>query len=229
MNLLRQAFYGVFDGHGGHAAVDFVSRRLGENVVSAVLAAAATREDETSPAEEDAVSAAIRAAYLATDRELLAQHQQQGMTRGGGACAVTSLVKGGNLYVAHLGDCRAVLSHGSAGNSATDDHTCAVEEESGVWRVQGSLAVSRSFGDAGLKRWVIAEPAVMKVALDDAGCEFLIIASDGLRDKVGNQEAVDVLSRNRANGCVELVDLARRRGSKDDVTVMVVDLERFVR
>ena len=73
-----QAFYGVFDGHGGRAAVDFVSERLARNVVSAVLAAGTETQGEpwsSSAAEEDAVSAAIRAAYLATDNELLAQHQ----------------------------------------------------------------------------------------------------------------------------------------------------------
>jgi protein phosphatase 1L len=69
----------VFDGHGGRAAVDFVSERLGRNVVSAVLAAAGTTEMHgeawSSSAEEDVVSAAIRAAYLDTDNQLLAQHQ----------------------------------------------------------------------------------------------------------------------------------------------------------
>ncbi|RLM84824.1 putative protein phosphatase 2C 74 [Panicum miliaceum] len=66
---------------------------------------------------------------------------------------------------------------------------------------------------------------------------FLVVASDGLWDKVSNQEAVDVVSRSQnvaatssvACSCAELMDMARRRGSKDDVTVMVVDLERFVR
>ena len=67
----------MFDGHGGRAAVDFVSERLARNVVSAVLAAGTETQGEpwSSSAEEDAVSAAIRAAYLATDNELLAQHQ----------------------------------------------------------------------------------------------------------------------------------------------------------
>jgi hypothetical protein len=60
----------VFDGHGGRTAVDFVSQRLGENVVSAVLAAGTGTHDA---AEHDAVSTAIRAAYLATDSELLVQ------------------------------------------------------------------------------------------------------------------------------------------------------------
>ncbi|OEL17350.1 putative protein phosphatase 2C 74 [Dichanthelium oligosanthes] len=238
----EMAFYGVFDGHGGRAAVDFVSERLGNNVVSSVLAAVT---EPSSAAEEDAVLAAIRAAYLATDSQLL----EQGAS--GGACAATALVKGGDLYVAHLGDCRAVMSRdGGAAVALTADHTCAAEDErariergggyvsrsgSGVWRVQGSLAVSRSFGDAGLKQWVVAEPAVTRVSLA-AGCEFLVIASDGLWDKVSNQEAVDVVSRSRrtaatsvGRSCVELVDMARFRGGRDDVTVMVVDLEKFVR
>ena len=77
-----QSFYGVFDGHGGRAAVDFVSKRLGRNVVSAVVAAGTETHGEpwsssvaAAAEEEDAVSAAIRAAYLATKHELLAQHQ----------------------------------------------------------------------------------------------------------------------------------------------------------
>jgi protein phosphatase 1L len=54
---------------------------------------------------------------------------------------------------------------------------------------------------------------------------------------VSNQEAVDIVSRSWntaatssvARSCAELVDMARCSGSRDDVTVMVVDLERFVR
>ena len=65
----------MFDGHGGRAAVDFVSERLSKNVVSAVVAAAGTEARREASSEEDAVSAAIKAAYLATDSELLTQHQ----------------------------------------------------------------------------------------------------------------------------------------------------------
>ena len=97
----------------------------------------------------------------------------------------------------------------------------------GVWRVQDCLAVSRAFGDASLKRWVISEPEVTRHTLT-AGCEFLVLASDGLWNKVSNQEAVDAVSRSNSPGCCkELVDMARGRGSRDDITVMVVDLKGF--
>lgn len=100
----------------------------------------------------------------------------------------------------------------------------------GVWRVQDCLAVTRSFGDGGLKRWVVAEPEVSRTPLAGAGCEFLVIASDGLWNKVSNQEAVDAVAavHYSVDSCRRLVDMARRRGSRDDVTVMVVDLKRFL-
>jgi protein phosphatase 1L len=70
-----QAFYGVYDGHGGRAAVDLVSERLGNNVVAAVLATTEVQEGaaEAASSSVDATVAAIRAAYLSTDNEFLGQ------------------------------------------------------------------------------------------------------------------------------------------------------------
>ena len=53
----------------------------------------------------------------------------------------------------------------------------------GIWRVHGSLAVSRAIGDQHLKEWIISEPEIKRVPLT-SDCQFLIMASDGLWDKV---------------------------------------------
>lgn len=104
----------------------------------------------------------------------------------------------------------------------------------GVWRVQDSLAVSRAFGDADMRPWVTCEPEVARLRLSPE-CAFLVLASDGLWSKVSNQEAVDAVARTSAgstgvsmDSCKELVDMARSRGSRDDITAMVVDLQRFL-
>lgn len=109
---------------------------------------------------------------------------------------------------------------------------------SGVWRVQDSLAVSRAFGDAGVKQWVTCEPETARVSLAaDGDCRFLVLASDGLWCKVSNQEAVDAVAAATAaaagvagstDPCKELAAMARSRGSRDDITVMVVDLQPFL-
>ena len=48
----------------------------------------------------------------------------------GGACAVTALVKDGELYVANVGDCRAVVgSRNGVATALTSDHTPGREDE----------------------------------------------------------------------------------------------------
>lgn len=55
----------------------------------------------------------------------------------------------------------------------------------GIWRVQGSLAVTRAIGDAHLKQWVIAEPETREIRIEPRH-EFLILASDGLWETVSD-------------------------------------------
>lgn len=105
----------------------------------------------------------------------------------------------------------------------------------GVWRIQGSLAVSRGIGDAHLKKWVIAEPETKTLRIDEEH-EFLILASDGLWDKVSNQEAVDIArpfclgdeKKTLLLACKKLVDLSASRGSSDDISVMLIPLRQFI-
>jgi serine/threonine protein phosphatase PrpC len=60
----------------------------------------------------------------------------------------------------------------------------------GVWRVNGNLAVSRALGDAAAKPWVSGVPEVKAHALDAAEDEFIVVASDGLWDVMSSDEAV---------------------------------------
>ncbi|XP_045800114.1 protein phosphatase 2C 53-like [Trifolium pratense] len=134
-----------------------------------------------------------------------------------------------------------------------DDEYARIEAAGGKviqWnghRVFGVLAMSRSIGDRYLKPWIIPEPEVMFLprAKDD---ECLILASDGLWDVMTNEEACDLARRrillwHKKNGS-ELSSLrgegidpaaqaaaeylsnrALQKGSKDNITVIVVDLK----
>lgn len=58
-----------------------------------------------------------------------------------------------------------------------------MEIHRGTWRVHGTLAVSRSIGDAHLKDWVMAEPDTKVVCLTP-DMQYLVLASDGLWEEV---------------------------------------------
>ncbi|KAE8687288.1 putative protein phosphatase 2C 25 [Hibiscus syriacus] len=228
----KQAFFGVFDGHGGAKAAEFVAQKLEKNIV-----------DEIERRDLSKVKEAVKEGYMKTDAEFLKEDIS------GGTCCVTALIKNGNLIVSNAGDCRAVMSRAGVAEALTSDHRPSREDERnrietsggyvdlcrGVWRIQGCLAVSRGIGDQHLKQWVISEPETKIIGIESE-CEFLILASDGLWDKVSNQEAVDIarpsclgISKQNALGaCKKLVDLSVSRGSSDDVSVMLVQLGTYI-
>ncbi|XP_055824841.1 protein phosphatase 2C 50 isoform X2 [Solanum dulcamara] len=134
-----------------------------------------------------------------------------------------------------------------------EDECSRIEELGGKvinWdghRVSGVLAVSRSIGDRYLRPYVIPDPEMMFVprAKED---DCLILASDGLWDVLTNEEACDVARRrillwHKKNGGTlsgergENVDpaaqdaaeyltrVALQRGSRDNISVIVVDLK----
>ncbi|KAJ8493016.1 hypothetical protein OPV22_014737 [Ensete ventricosum] len=116
------------------------------------------------------------------------------------------------------------------------------------YRLFGVLAMSRSIGDRYLKPWIIPEPEITFVqrARED---ECLIVASDGLWDVMSNEEVCDVARRrillwHKKNGPVPpstrrgkqadpaaqaaadcLSKLALQKGSRDNITIIVVDLK----
>lgn len=100
------------------------------------------------------------------------------------------------------------------------------------------LAMSRAIGDGYLKPFVIPVPEVTVTDRSDDD-ECLILASDGLWDVVPNETACDVAraclrnagsSEGEGGGCrdaaVLLTKLAVARRSEDNVSVVVVDLNR---
>ncbi|XP_010920816.2 putative protein phosphatase 2C 53 [Elaeis guineensis] len=229
------AFFGIFDGHGGKGAAEFASENMGDRIVEEVVTRGGERCSE--------IEEAVKIGYLKTDAEFLKQDV------AGGTCCVTALLRKGDLVVSNAGDCRAVLSRAGTAEALTSDHKLSREDERerieslggfvdycrGTWRLQGSLAVSRGIGDSHLKQWVIPEPET-KILKIEPECEFLILASDGLWDKVGNQEAVDIArpfcfdtdKPSPLSACKKLADLSAARGSLDDTSVMIIQMRHFV-
>ncbi|KAL8129959.1 hypothetical protein V2J09_019114 [Rumex salicifolius] len=231
----KQAFFGVFDGHGGCKAAEFAAKNIGKNIM-----------DEVSRKKSDKIETnlqeAVKHGYLKTDSDFLKEDLH------GGSCCVTALISNGDLVVSNAGDCRAVVSRAGTAQPLTTDHRPSRPDEKdrieatggyidcyhGVWRIQGSLAVSRAIGDRNLKQWVISEPET-KTHKIESDYEFLILASDGLWDKVTNQEAVDIarpICSGKSNSdslaaCKKLVDLSASRGSLDDISVMVIQLQHY--
>ncbi|CAI9098969.1 OLC1v1035712C1 [Oldenlandia corymbosa var. corymbosa] len=169
--------FAIFDGHLG----DRVPSYLKENLFNNIL-------EQSNFWEYPKL--AIGNAYHSTDKLILENAVELGP---GGSTAVTAIViDGKDLWIANVGDSRAVVCERGSANQLTVDHEPhserkRIEKQGGfvttlpgdVPRVNGQLAVARAFGDQSLKAHLSSEPDIRHVPIDST-IEFVILASDGL-------------------------------------------------
>ncbi|KAG7981308.1 hypothetical protein I3843_05G226400 [Carya illinoinensis] len=181
--------------------------------------------------------------------------RDSGLGRTVGSTAVVAVVGEEVVVVANCGDCRAVMCSGGVALALSTDHKPGrpdelnrIESAGGRvvnWngqRVLGVLATSRSIGDHYLRPYVISKPEVTITKRMDKD-EFLILASDGLWDVIPNELACRIVKRcldgkmrsymqevenesRPAEAAALLAELALARGSKDNISVIVVELRK---
>ncbi|XP_044475536.1 probable protein phosphatase 2C 10 isoform X1 [Mangifera indica] len=213
--------FAIYDGHLGESVPAYLQKHLFSNIL---------KEDEfwADPRRS------IFKAYEKTDQAILSHSSELG--RGGSTAVTAILINGQRLWVANVGDSRAVLSDGGQAVQMTTDHEPNTErgsiENSGgfvsnmpgdVPRVNGQLAVSRAFGDKSLKSHLRSDPDIQDITLD-VRTDILILASDGLWKVMSNQEAVDIARKIRdpQKAAKQLTAEALKRDSKDDISCIVI-------
>lgn len=125
-----------------------------------------------------------------------------------------------------------IMCYVQAKERARIDKAGGFVQFNGVWRVVGVLAMSRAIGDFPLKEnnIVIADPDILTFDLaSDLQPQYMILATDGLWDVFDNEEAC-LFIHDRLNephfGARSLAMEAFKRGSLDNITVMVVNFEK---
>ncbi|KAM0833017.1 hypothetical protein ACQ4PT_064514 [Festuca glaucescens] len=188
------SLFGVFDGHGGSRAAEYLKEHLFENLMK-------------HPKFLSDTKLAISETYQKTDADFL--ESESNAFRDDGSTASTAVLVGGHLYVANVGDSRAVVSKAGKAMALSVDHKPNRTDErkrienaggvviwAGTWRVGGVLAMSRAFGNRLLKPFVVAEPEIQEQVFDGE-LESLVLASDGLWDAVENEEAVSLALKQK--------------------------------
>jgi serine/threonine protein phosphatase PrpC len=168
-----------------------------------------------------------------------------------GSTALILLRNENIIYVANVGDSRAIVNNGDKAVAITVDHKPDVEKEKlriindggfvfydpmGTPRVNGTLAMSRAVGDFYLQPYVSWVPDIFTVKLWKKN-HFLVAASDGLWDVLSNQEVVDIVNKSLKENDIStnpktimskvthsLLKEARLRGSGDNTTILLLIL-----
>jgi len=245
-------FIGIFDGHGKNG--ENVARFVGQNICDIVLHK--FRHQQKEDFCECIVEGCMELDELIrSDNKRMRDERGRGM---GGTTSLSAWFRGDTVHVANVGDSRAVASVYGEAVALTDDHKPSRKEEkyrivkAGGFvandRVMETLAVARSFGDFGFKertsltadeQMVVARPEITIVKLVE-DVDFLLLATDGIWDRLSNQQAVDLARSAVAEQarreetlewgsiCQKLVDECMKisadvggEGPQDNMTVML--------
>lgn len=236
----RTSLYGVFDGHGGYRAAEFCVSHLFKFL---------TQDPKyvTHPGK------ALRSAFLATDDEFLRAANAGSFEDG--TTAIVVMVRGDDMWIANVGDSRAILvqrqeeaeqrpvtaraAKSIRAIALSEDHKPNRPDErkrvqraggfvlhNGVWRVQGVLAVSRALGDRVYKDYVIAVPDIVHRKRDGRD-HCIVMASDGVWDVMSNDEVASLVkdASDPSEAARIVSNEAFLQGSRDNICSLVINLQ----
>ncbi|XP_038075854.1 integrin-linked kinase-associated serine/threonine phosphatase 2C-like [Patiria miniata] len=249
----RIAYFAVFDGHSGARASRHAAQALHGNLFSKFP------KTETGHSDKE-IKRCLIDTFKLTDEAFLKQASAQKPVWKDGSTAVCVVAVNNVLYIANLGDSKAMLCRfneqtqklsliplSKEHNPTMYEERMRIQKAGGTvqdGRVQGILEVSRSIGDGRFKHCgVSCVPDIKKCQLTDSD-RYLLLACDGLwkgfnaetalqfiqkilQDKTIKSLPGKTLDETRFDlACNKLASEAIRRGSSDNVTVVLVSISK---
>lgn len=214
MDVRRKgAIFVVADGVGGNQAGEVASKRA----VNTIL-----KEYYSCPFDD--TEASLRHAINQANDLIFKEARDSGKETMA-TTVVCAVIRDGNLTLANVGDSRTYLLRTGKIRQLTEDHSW-VNEQIRLGLISEDEAkenpyrnvITRSLGN---KPKVEADITTLGSLLDN---DLLILCSDGMYEGVSEEEMVEITRRlPSVQAAEELVDQAKRGGSTDNITVMIVE------
>jgi serine/threonine protein phosphatase PrpC len=214
----------VVDGIGGHAA--------GERAAAIAIERVRARLERPTGTPEQRIREAVTLANNEILRAASANPEWKGM-----ACVLTlAMLENGHAVIGHVGDSRLYLLQDGKIGKITHDHSPVGErEDAGELKEREAMRHPRRnevFRDVGSEHHSPDDPdfiEVQTIPFDPSAA--LLLCSDGLSDQVTSAEILAAVERHAGDpdkAVRDLIARANAAGGKDNVTVLIVEGERFI-
>lgn len=216
-NVLRNKGYLliVADGMGGHQAGEVASKMAVEII---------GREYYNSG--EKSIEQSLSKAFNTANKKIFEQAASNETQKGMGTTSTALAIVGDAIYFAHSGDSRAYHFHNNKITRITQDHTYVQElvNNGNISAEEAETHPQRNIltNAMGTKPSLRVDTGLFNGVFDVS--DRLLLCSDGLYDYLSDEE----LRRALASGTLQqvadyLVSEAKRRGGKDNITVILAE------
>ena len=210
--------YGIADGMGGYAHGGVASSLALETFFQTFYAA-----NGVSPFQK------LRVGIQNANLSVFQTSQRLGAGRMGTTLTAVNIV-GHKLYIAHVGDSRAYLIRDRKSKCLTSDHTRVGELVR--MKVLSPEKVrthsQRSMLDKCLGMELFVQPDIFQVPVKSG--DIIVLCSDGVWATIQDDEFAQLIidSKDPENLCKQIVELAMERESDDNLSIIILYLDRLV-
>jgi len=226
---VENGLYVLCDGCGGHAAGTIASKMTCNMTYEAIKThrpALADYAETPTRAKRAEIIEAIHSGVNAACERVWAAAKSDPEKEGMATTVVVLTVTGDQAIVAHAGDSRAHLLRGGKLYQLTEDHSMATRYVKMALLTPKQAAESPSGS-----RLLRAVGFFQHVRLDTLHFELmtgdkLLLCSDGLSAYLSREELAEMLASAPATQVPhKMVRAANKRGGRDNISVILVDLE----
>lgn len=212
--------YLVADGMGGHQAGEVASKIAAELISKKI--ALGSQKKVADPAKF------LREAILTAHQAIRKQAHKNISQHGMGSTVVVAWLQSDScqLWLAHVGDSRAYLQRGGELFLLTEDHTIYNQaRRAGLLGPDPQTHPPRGVLSQALGPSEVIAPDITRIELQLR--DRLLLCSDGLTDMLSEEQISSYLhdSDEIENACLQLIQAALDQGGKDNVSVVILQVE----
>ena len=210
----QKSIYVIADGMGGHNAGDIASKLAVENTINYLNSL-----PNINNMEED-----IRNAIIDSNHKIHELSKSSDELIGMGTTITACLIKGTEMVVANVGDSRCYVIKGEKIHRVTKDHSLVQQlvDEGSITEFEASSHPNKNIITRALGTKDTVE--IDTYFWDLKEIKKVIMCTDGLSNLVKEEELYNIVMKND-NCCLELIELSKSRGGKDNISVIVFEGE----
>lgn len=200
--------FAVADGMGGHAAGDLASA-----IAIKVL------ETKLNNFSEGSIQQAVEEA----NEQILSVAKSKEEYKGMGTTVALCMIKDSELFISHIGDSRIYIDKGDGDFFITTDHS-VVQQLVERGEISASEAKDHKMKNIITRALGVENSVEMETEITDLTDDtVIVICSDGVSNVVEDEIIVKVAKENLpADAARILCETAKKQGSTDDITAIVV-------
>jgi protein phosphatase len=222
----------VADGMGGHVAGEVASRVAVDAIQALIQETAGADKNRTWPFPFDPALSLeanrLIAAFKLANRRIAAAIADSQELRGMATTASALLAGPQSACVAHVGDSRVYVLHGSTLSQITHDHSW-VEEQVRAGTMSPSAARQHPWRNVVTRALSGGEdPEVDVTEIHPQPGDRYLLCSDGLFGVVNDQQIAGIVgdrSLSLEDVCRRLVEAANAAGGPDNITVLALEVD----